>query len=217
IYVNGTKFVTPIDKAHGGAFKQMVPLFCSSADNDDEPSNDQENNNVIEFLVTKDDGFSQYAGWQRLEIECDGNTPVARVTLTWDNGPSNDVDLWVTGPDGTSIGWSNERHSHGAYLDFDDTEGYGPEHYIIPDGHTMPYGQYHVDVNYYDDAGEGPANYTVTVEVGVIKDGVPYYDTTQTVSGTVISTDDRDNGVASFKLVDPSTVDKELPTGAQDE
>lgn len=216
LFVNGVRFVVPVDQANGGAFAETVPLFCSNADNDDDPDNDKDNNNVIEFLVTDENGVTDYAGYERLEVNCTGVVPVARVTLSWDNGPSNDVDLWVTGPDSIAVGYSAKQHSHGAFLDFDDTEGYGPEHFIIPDGHTMPYGEYHVDVHYYADNGEGPATYTVVVEVGVIVDGVPYYQNAESVTGVVEQTDSRDNAVATFTLEDPTTADKSVEPGAQD-
>ncbi len=39
------------------------------------------------------------------------------------------MDLWVTGPDGEKVFYSNQRGKAGGTLDVDVTDGYGPETY----------------------------------------------------------------------------------------
>lgn len=70
-----------------------------------------------------------------------------RVTLTWDTG-GTDVDLWVTDPAGEACGWSHSYTSSGLNLDFDDTDGYGPENITTT---SASVGTYAVRVHYYSD------------------------------------------------------------------
>lgn len=60
--------------------------------------------------------------------------PVLTLTLTWD-GPTSDVDLHIyePGEDGTHVYYGSPQGRDG-YLDVDDRDGLGPEHYIIIDG-----------------------------------------------------------------------------------
>ena len=53
------------------------------------------------------------------------------TTLTWD-GPTSDLDHHVNEPGGALVKYSNKQGEDG-FLDFDDTDGFGPEHYIISD------------------------------------------------------------------------------------
>jgi hypothetical protein len=57
--------------------------------------------------------------------------PAFSLTLTWD-GPTSDVDLHVFEPGGKEVCFWSKQGANGAYLDFDDTWGYGPEHYFAP-------------------------------------------------------------------------------------
>lgn len=70
-----------------------------------------------------------------------------RVTLTWDTG-GTDVDLWVTDPNGEKCYYANRNTASGLSLDFDDTNGYGPEN--ITTTNIIP-GDYFVQVHYYSD------------------------------------------------------------------
>jgi len=70
-----------------------------------------------------------------------------RVTLTWDTGET-DVDLWVTDPNGEKCYYANRNTASGLSLDFDDTNGYGPEN--ITTTNIIP-GDYFVQVHYYSD------------------------------------------------------------------
>jgi uncharacterized protein YfaP (DUF2135 family) len=53
-----------------------------------------------------------------------------RITLTWDT-PATDVDLWVTGPDGEKVFYSQRQGALGGTLDTDVTTGYGPETFTL--------------------------------------------------------------------------------------
>jgi hypothetical protein len=54
-----------------------------------------------------------------------------RVTISW-NTDATDVDLWVIEPDGTKVFYGNRRSPSGGDLSEDQTQGYGPERYRIP-------------------------------------------------------------------------------------
>jgi hypothetical protein len=87
------------------------------------------------------------------------------VTLTWDKDNS-DVDLWLIEPDGNQIDYVYSSSSTGGYLDYDNTDGFGPEN-IFYDGDSSPLsGKYEVKVHYYGDYGAGPVNYNVVVQNG---------------------------------------------------
>jgi uncharacterized protein YfaP (DUF2135 family) len=87
-----------------------------------------------------------------------------RVTLTWDT-PSTDVDLWVTGPDGEKVFYSNRQGKQGGTLDTDVTTGFGPETYT--QARLVP-GTYRVQTHYY--SGGAPTRVAVTV---VRREGTP--------------------------------------------
>ena len=57
---------------------------------------------------------------------CEANSTLT-YKLTWDQ--PNDVDLHVIEPSGAEVYWGNDKGDHGE-LDFDNREGFGPEHYI---------------------------------------------------------------------------------------
>ncbi len=76
-----------------------------------------------------------------------------RVTLTWNTG-GNDLDLWVTDPNGEACGYSNPHTAIGGQLDTDDVDGYGPENFTL--ANPIP-GDYFVRVHYYSThRGEDP-------------------------------------------------------------
>jgi uncharacterized protein YfaP (DUF2135 family) len=70
-----------------------------------------------------------------------------RVTLSW-NTNGTDVDLWTTDPDGEKCYYANPTTASGLVLDFDDTNGYGPENIT---SETPIAGDYLVQVHYYSD------------------------------------------------------------------
>eukprot|EP00977_Amphora_coffeiformis_P009580 scaffold2205_cov167-Amphora_coffeaeformis.AAC.6 len=60
-----------------------------------------------------------------------GCGPDLTLRLTWD-GPTSDIDLHVfePGDDGSHVFFDNKIGKEG-FLDKDDTDGFGPEHYIL--------------------------------------------------------------------------------------
>lgn len=70
-----------------------------------------------------------------------------RATLTWDTS-GTDVDFWITDPNGEKCYYANDVTQSGLTLDFDDTNGYGPEN--ITTTNIIP-GDYLVQVHYYSD------------------------------------------------------------------
>ena len=79
------------------------------------------------------------------------------VTLTWGSEP--DVDLHVTEPNGSHVYYIT-MEGYAGYLDLDDVDSYGPEHYYVA-CETLETGTYSVGVNYYE--GYGPETAQVQV------------------------------------------------------
>lgn len=72
--------------------------------------------------------------------------PVAlRVLLTWDTD-NTDIDLWVVDPDGETCSYQRRLTRLGARLTSDNTEGYGPEEFVL---RVARPGTYVVKANYY--------------------------------------------------------------------
>ncbi len=69
-----------------------------------------------------------------------------QVTVTWDTDQT-DIDTWVQEPSGFWVYWSDEAGPT-ATLDYDDTDGYGPENVFVPAGGAAA-GVYKVYVGYY--------------------------------------------------------------------
>lgn len=83
-----------------------------------------------------------------------------RFTSTWSR--PGDIDVWVTTPNGVTIGWQSQR-GDGGQQDRDDTSGTGPENiYWVA---TPPIGQYHICVatNYIQPNAANPVSVDVLV------------------------------------------------------
>lgn len=88
------------------------------------------------------------------------------VTLTW-NG-AGDVDLHILEPDESHVFYNSMVGASG-YLDVDNTEAYGPEHYYAScDSSTLQIGHYQVSVANYERAEGREA----TLQVASWRDGV---------------------------------------------
>lgn len=76
------------------------------------------------------------------------------VQLTWSEDHA-DADLYVTEPNGETAWYGDKTNSSGGFLDLDDTDGYGPEHYYISseEGHSVDSGNYTIRVHYYASHG----------------------------------------------------------------
>ncbi len=165
---------------NNGEFSQDIAL---------EATDGQETSTVV---------VSADAGSNHAEASTSFTTDIApaalRVTLTW-NTSGTDVDLWVTDPDGEACGWTNSVTASGLTLDFDDTDGFGPEN--ITTTSAQP-GTYSIRVHYYDDnddEGANPSGCTVVVR---LNEGTTE-ETVTTYSGTVYETGD-DWSVATITI-----------------
>lgn len=140
--------------------------------------------NDIVVLATDANTFTNWAGFYRTEIESTAAMGALTVTLTWGQDNS-DVDLHVLEPYGRHIYYDNDGYdSNGPYLDFDNTYGYGPEHYYATDDMVMYnashvqqstdlYGTYQIAVHYYadhddDDEEDQLITWTVTISYLVL-------------------------------------------------
>lgn len=87
------------------------------------------------------------------------------TTLTWDTN-NTDLDTYVIDPTGDYSAYYHKTTADGGFLDYDVTTGYGPEHWLLTSANTVRWGQpYKVRVHYYSDNGNGPSNYTVSIQV----------------------------------------------------
>jgi uncharacterized protein YfaP (DUF2135 family) len=146
ICVDNVIYTAPLsysDQQHA-MFSRQVPLMDGV-------------NDVI-ILATDGDTFSNWAGFVRAPIYCSASPAAMTVTLTWDQDQS-DVDLHVSEPgsSGRHIYYSDKGGGDNSpYLDIDNREGFGPEHYYATEGMIIPgqtnlYGTYQIRVNYYAD------------------------------------------------------------------
>ena len=91
-----------------------------------------------------------------------------QVTLIWYT--TDDLDLWVTDPEGVSIGYSNDNSPSGGELDVDANAGSLPtsepvENIFWPTGEA-PQGAYSVKVVYFSNVNTiEPVNYIVRMLV----------------------------------------------------
>lgn len=134
------------------------------------------------------------------EIESTGTSPVIKpqklgtgtfqITLVWDQ--ANDIDLWLTEPDGHVIKYSSPLSSsnpdfggtpteENRNLDRDDIDGYGAENIYFKD--NIPEGAFTVAANYYG-GGTATTNYVVIVRA---------CDQTRTFNGTLGEPGNTDN------------------------
>ncbi|MCK5459192.1 MAG: hypothetical protein KAI20_04825, partial [Thermoplasmatales archaeon] len=199
IFVSNQKFIVPVV---GGSFSHEVPLYAG------------ENDLII--LATDENTFSSWAGYLRDSIESTASEASLTFTLTWGQDNS-DVDLHVLEPtidgtDGRHIYYSNKGYegSGNPYLDIDNTQGYGPEHYYATEEMTLPnyqgsgdylYGTYKYRVHYYADHDDDyestqPITWHVTLRYLAFKDeltGTEYWGE-DAWSGSLTSASSSDTG-----------------------
>ncbi|HOD18548.1 MAG TPA: DUF2135 domain-containing protein [Candidatus Cloacimonadota bacterium] len=103
-----------------------------------------------------------------------------RMTLTWDTG-GTDVDFWCTDPNGEKCYYAHRTTASGLALDFDDTNGYGPENITLtPTPSSFVPGDYLVQVHYYSDHDSYNAIYTncqvvIRLNEGTAQETTRYY------------------------------------------
>ncbi len=160
LYLNSKKYKLPVTWADGateGEFDSEIPL--------------EKGENQFFILATNSNGLTRWAGFLRETINCTAERSAITVTLTWGQDRS-DVDLHIleptlNGTDGRHIYYGNmgRAGSETPYLDMDNTNGYGPEHYYATEGMTLPnaptndpwlYGTYKIRVYYYADHDDDP-------------------------------------------------------------
>jgi uncharacterized protein YfaP (DUF2135 family) len=87
---------------------------------------------------------------------------VITVYLSWGSEP--DVDLHVYEPNGSHVFWYTPLGFSG-FLDEDDVDSWGPEHYRVKYCDKLEKGVYRVALDYYE--GYGPETAIVQVEAGL--------------------------------------------------
>ncbi len=110
------------------------------------------------------------------EVVLDSTEAAILVTLTW-NTSLTDLDLYVIDPTGDSSWYAHKRTADGGVLDFDDTDGFGPEHWTLTFADTVRWNEdYHVRVHYYadhstaSDEPDTPSTWTVNI---IMHEGEP--------------------------------------------
>ncbi|MEW6321896.1 MAG: hypothetical protein AB1635_12530 [Acidobacteriota bacterium] len=101
-----------------------------------------------------------------------------QVTLTWNS--TVDMDLHVIEPDGTHVHYAN-RNGRTARLDFDDTNGYGPENVFVNSGAAAA-GNYIIYIVHYSGAVPTTSTITVRLNAGTASETVALF-TRQTSAG----------------------------------
>ena len=146
-----------------------------------------------ELLLNAFGALAEYAGGVRealgLAIESArgilyGTGGDVEVVLSWDN--EADLDLWVADPSGERVWFRNRTAVSGGTLEFDDTNGFGPERIYWPSGAAPP-GVYTIQVDHY--AGPTAAGWRVLRVVdgrAEAYSGTIYDDQTVTVAQFVV-------------------------------
>ena len=152
----GGNYSAAVDNQVGGGtgqFSVTIPLLHGE--------------NMIAFIAAKYASFSHWAAFDMDIIESTASSSSMTVTLDWEQS-SSDVDLYVKEPDGDGKTGDIVYYSHrrgvsltNPYLDFDNTSGFGPEHYVAKRGMVTLYddgtaadslyGDYTIGVHYYAD------------------------------------------------------------------
>lgn len=126
--------------------------------------------NHLQFMTqgTQDGALTEVPNTLRTQdFTLVGTFPASVIvtTLTWDTD-NTDLDTYVIDPTGDYSCYFHPTTADGGVLDFDETGGYGPEHWTLNADNTIRWNQdYHMRVHYYDDNGAGPSNYTVSVRL----------------------------------------------------
>lgn len=100
-------------------------------------------------------------------LNLDVEASVMYVTMRWDTNDT-DVDLYVIDPTGDYSSYYHKQTADGGVLDYDNTDGYGPEHWTLKTSDTVRWdtGSYFVRVHYYSDhANNIGTNYSLNVRL----------------------------------------------------
>lgn len=156
VYIGGNAFTARVDKTTG-QFSVNVTL---------DPGE-----NTLNFIVKAYDVHNQLVTisnnmqCSQFKLNAPDDGAIMLVTLTWDKGDT-DVDLYAIDPNGDYSYYNHKRTSDGGELDYDDINGYGPEHWTLQYSDTIRYGEdYRIRLHYYSDHGNGGTNYRVTIKM----------------------------------------------------
>lgn len=156
VFVGNDKFSTSV--ASDGSFSVGVSL--SAGENNFRFVTQGEINNTLTEVHPNNMDTNPFT------IYVDMEASVMLVTLTWDKNDT-DLDLYVIDPQGDYSSYYHMTTSDGGELDYDDTSGYGPEHWTLSDSDTVRWNEeaYLVRVHYYSDNGNGGTNYKLSVKL----------------------------------------------------
>jgi len=87
------------------------------------------------------------------------------VSVRWPDGEPQDIDLWVQGPDGTPVGYSNKVSSTWSYLRDDlGADVFSKENYELAVTQGVPTGKYIINLHFFSSHG-GRFNVPVKAEI----------------------------------------------------
>lgn len=144
---NGVQVAWGVLAVATGSYGAEVPLVCGAQD----------------VILTFTNGADR--SYYRVSVNLTGcQASAVRVQLTWNTGPSSDIDLHLLRPGGTmfvdaddcyfgscqgvALEWGAAGAAGNPILDIDDTEGWGPENIFIASG-AQP-GEYRIIVDNWD-------------------------------------------------------------------
>lgn len=116
---------------HEGRFEVRLPVLPGE--------------NVAEVIVRSGATIAR----DQVAFSATGTANDVVVLLTWDT-LGTDLDLRVTDPEGIEVYYGARRSPGGGVLEVDDTDGYGPEVFVVP---RSTAGEYRIAISYYDAAG----------------------------------------------------------------
>jgi len=142
-----SSFTIPMQSKDGGAYEWIFEVTFSL--------NGGSNTLQIEVYDLNDTLLASSDQW---DVVCAIEPSSMTVTLSWDTNMT-DIDLWVANVDengtvlGQACGWTNKTATDGdgdtLTLDYDDVNGYGPEHTTLDNASRSK--KYAVKVSYFAD------------------------------------------------------------------
>lgn len=164
------QYVTANDDVIINGLRIFEDVLPSNLDNDPGILND--NRSLWNHLIARDyfdpslasravinEGMLQLASSTPYPTQIAG-TGAIRASLTWGDQP--DVDLHTFEPSGAHVYFSNRIGDDGT-LDVDDTDGRGPENYVVPCD-SVSEGTYKIGVNYF--RGNAPETASIALFLG---------------------------------------------------
>ena len=186
IWVKTKRYDAPITN---GRFSIQVPL--TSGDNE-----------ITVLAGSNLSNRNSYTGSAtiRRTLTCSAQARPYVVTLEWNLGNS-DVDLYNQNPapEGEWVWYSHRSSARGDELDFDNTQGFGPENYLV--GQVLA-GTYKVRVHYYRSPSNGTTSAVCTVSI-LLDEGGP----TQRLASRSFTLSQADSSNAAPEATGPDWAD----------